>query len=113
MLRHIWYISRWGAPSRLLSDQAREFFNKLNDKVCKEFSIQISVTITYHRQKNGLDKRANQTLKQRLSKLVNKHQNNWCDFLKEVAYSIRTQKLASTKYTPFFLMFGGTGIRQA
>ena len=90
MLFQIWYISRWGAPSRLLSDQRREFVNKL-----KEFSIQRSVTSAYHPQTNGLDERTNQTLKQRLSKLVNEHQNNWWDFLEEVAYSIRTKKQAS------------------
>ena len=64
------------------------------------------MTSAYHPQTNGLDERTNQTLKQRLSKLVNEHQNNWCDFLDEVAYSIRTQRQASTKYTPFYLMFG-------
>ena len=84
MLLHIWYIFRLGAPSRLLSDQGREFVNKLNDEVCKQFSIRRSVTSSYHLQTNGLDERTNQTLKQRLSKLVNEHQNNWCDFLDEV-----------------------------
>ena len=97
---------RWGAPERLLSDQGREFVAKLNDEVCQEFGIKRSVTSAYHPQTNGLDERTNQTLKQRLSKLVNEHQNNWSDFLDEVAYSIRTQKQASTKFTPFYLMFG-------
>ena len=100
------FIFRWGAPSRLLSDQGREFVAKVNDKVCEEFVIKRSVTSAYHPQTNGLDERTNQTLKQRLSKLVNEYQNNWCDFLDEVAYSIRTQKQSSTKYTPFYLMFG-------
>lgn len=108
-LARIWdffIIFRWGAPTRLLSDQGREFEAKVNDEVCREFGINRSVTSAYHPQTNGLDERTNQTLKQRLSKLVNEHQNNWCDFLDEVAYSIRTQKQASTKYTPFYLMFG-------
>ena len=99
-------IFRWGAPSRLLSDQGREFVANVNDKVCQEFGIKRSITSAYHPQTNGLDERTNQTLKQRLSKLVNEYQNNWSDFLDEVAYSIRTQKQASTKYTPFYLMFG-------
>ena len=99
-------MCRWDAPARLLSDQGREFVAKVNDEVCREFGIKRSVTSAYHPQTNGLDERTNQTLKQRLSKLVNEHQNNWCDFLDEVAYSIRTQKQASTKYTPFYLMFG-------
>ena len=77
-----------------------------NDEVCREFSIKRSVTSVYHLQTNGLGKRTNQTLKQRVSKLVNECQNNLCNCLDEVAYSIRTQKQASTKYTPFYLLFG-------
>ena len=103
---NVFIICRWGAPARLLSDQGREFVAKVNDEACREFGIKRSVTSAYHPQTNGVDKRTNQTLKQRLSKLVNEHQNNWCDFLDEVAYSIRTQRQASTKYTPFYLMFG-------
>ena len=33
------------------------FVNKLNDEVCKEFSIQRSVTSGYHPQTNSLDER--------------------------------------------------------
>jgi transposase InsO family protein len=78
----------------------------VNDEVFREFGIKRSVTSAYHPQTNGLDERTNQTLKQRLSKLVNDYQNNWSDFLDDVAYLLRTQKQATTKYTPFFLMFG-------
>ncbi|CAB3999210.1 Gypsy retrotransposon integrase 1 [Paramuricea clavata] len=73
---------------------------------CVAKCIKTFTCSAYHPQTNGLDERTNQTLKQRLSKLVNEHQNNWCDFLEEVAYSIRMQKQATTKYTPFYLMFG-------
>ena len=60
----------------------------------------------YHPQANGLDERTNQTLKKRLAKLVNENQDNWDEFLEEVAYSMRTQKQSSTRFTPFRLMFG-------
>ena len=101
-----WLTFRWGAPARLLSDQGREFIAKVNDEMCKRFGIKRSVTSAYHPQTNGLNERTNQTLKARLSKLANEQQDDWCNFLDEVAYSIRTQKQASTKFTPFFLMFG-------
>lgn len=90
----------------MLSDQGREFVAKVNDEICKELGIKRSVTNAYHPQTNGLDERTNQTLKTRLSKLVNEQQNDWNAFLEDVAYSIRTQKQSTTKYTPFFLMFG-------
>ena len=100
------FCLRWGAPTRLLSDQGREFVAKVNDAMCKQLGIKRSVTSAYHPQTNGLDERTNQTLKVRLSKLVNEKQDDWCEFLEDVAYSIRTQNQSTTKYTPFFLMFG-------
>ena len=64
------------------------------------------MTSAYHPQTHSLDEHTNQTLKVRLSKLVNEHQNNWDQFLEDIAFCIRTQKQGSTKYSSFFLMFG-------
>ena len=81
-------------------------FSQVNTEICKQLGISRSVTSAYHPQTNGLDERTNQTLKVRLAKLINEHQDNWDDYLEEIAFSIRTQKQGSTKYSPFFLMFG-------
>ena len=78
----------------------------INTAVCNEMGISRSVTSAYHPQTNGLDERTNQTLKNRLIKLSNDHQNNWPELLDPVSFSIRTQKHGSTKFTPFELMFG-------
>ena len=53
----------------------------------------------------GLDERTNQTLKDRLGRLCNEQQDDWYEYLDEIAFSMRSQKQRSTKYTPFFLMF--------
>ena len=74
--------------------------------MCKELGIKHSVTRSYDPQTNGLDERTNQTLKQRLAKLVNENQDDWDEFLEEVAYSMRTQQQSTTRFTPFKLMFG-------
>ena len=79
---------------------------QINADLCTKLGIQRSVTSAYHPQTNGLDERTNQTLRIRLSKLVNDHQTDRADYLDGVAYSMRTQKQASTKYNPFYLMFG-------
>ena len=78
----------------------------MNAEICKQLGISRSVTSAYHPQTNGLDERTNQTLKVRMAKLVNEHQDDWDEYLEEIAFSIRTQKQVSTKYSPFFLMFG-------
>ena len=48
---------RYGAPTKLLSDQGREFVNKLNDDLAKKFDIKRMITAAYHPQTNGLAER--------------------------------------------------------
>ncbi|KAK3895401.1 hypothetical protein Pcinc_000857 [Petrolisthes cinctipes] len=96
----------WGKPGRILSDQGREFCASVNDELCKAYGIKRSVTSAYHPQTNGLAERTNRTLKTRLAKLCNTKMNDWPDYLKEVAYSMRTQKQKSTGFTTYHLMFG-------
>ena len=79
---------------------------QMNRDLCNRFGIKRSVTSAYHPQTNGLDERMNCTVKTRLSKLCSEHDAHWDTFLDQVAFSIRTQEQASTKYSPFFLMFG-------
>ena len=78
----------------------------MNAEICKQLGISRSVTSAYHPQTNGLDERTNQTLKVRMAKLVNEYEDDWDEYLEEIAFSICTQKQASTKYSPSFLMFG-------
>ena len=47
----------------------------------------------------------NQTLKGALQKLVNENQEDWDQLLDNVLFAYRTSRQASTKYTPFFLMY--------
>jgi transposase InsO family protein len=90
----------------IITDQGREFVNSMNDKLCDLLDIKHKLTSPYHPQANGLDERFNQTLKRALEKLVNTRQNDWDVLLKHVLFAYRTSENASTKYTPFYLMFG-------
>ena len=93
-------------PNRVQSDQGREFINSLNDKLFKLTGVQHIISAAYHPQTNGLDERFNQTLQRALLKMVNENENQWDKFLDSVLFAYRTSRQASTKYSPFFLMFG-------
>ena len=93
-------------PNRVQSDQGREFVNSLNDKLFKLTGVQHIISAAYHPQTNGLDERFNQTLQRALLKMVNENENQWDKFLDSVLFAYRTSRQASTKYSPFFLMFG-------
>jgi transposase InsO family protein len=99
-------ISTFGCMETIITDQGREFVNSMNDKLCDLLDIKHKLTSPYHPQANGLDERFNQTLKRALEKLVNTRQNDWDVLLKHVLFAYRTSENASTKYTPFYLMFG-------
>ena len=60
------------------------------------------IASAYHPQTNGL----NQTVTKSLVKYINADHFDWDENLESVLFSYRTSVHATTKYTPFFLMYG-------
>ena len=54
----------------------------------------------------GLVERVNGMVKVRVSKLMADHGQNWDETLHDITFSINSQPQSSTKFSPFFLMFG-------
>ena len=88
-----------------MSDQGREFVNKVNQELFDMCGTDHRISSAYHPQ-NGLDERMNQMLKGALVKFVNENQNDWDIHIKSVLFAYRKSKHDSTKFTPFELMFG-------
>lgn len=63
-------ICRHGCPEIQISDQGREFINKLSDELFRLTGTQQRVTSPYHPQANGLVERLNRTLKTSLLKVI-------------------------------------------
>ncbi len=61
---------RHGVPVLIMSDQGREFVNKLNDELFMLTGVRHYISTAYHPQTNGLDERFNQTLQRTLLKMV-------------------------------------------
>lgn len=72
----------------------------------KELRIEHRVSSAYHPQTNGLDERTNQTIKASIGKTIRGQQERWEDNLREIVYAHNTCVQASTRYSPFRLMFG-------
>ena len=98
-------ILRYGFPSKLLSDRGTSFLSKVAQSVYKLLNINKINTTSYHPQTDGLVERFNKTLIEMLSKLVDEN-NDWDELIPYALYAYRTAVHASTKYTPFKLMFG-------
>ena len=96
---------RYGCPEEIISDQGREFYSRLIDRLEQLTDFKHNITSAYHPQSNGLDERFNQTLKAQLQKKVNEHQDNWDDLLDNIPFAYRTSRQVSTKCTPFLLIW--------
>ena len=95
-----------GVPKDLITDQGREFYNKLNDLFCTEIGITHKVASPYHPQTGGHTERFNRTLSNMLVHYVNDNHDDWDKKLAYVLFAYRTSEHATTKNTPFFLVYG-------
>ena len=74
---------RYGCTKITISDQGREFVNKVSESLFERTKTEHRISTAYHPQTNGLVERYNQTLQRSLLKLVNKEQDNWDEFIEE------------------------------
>ena len=64
-------ICKHGCPKVLQSDWETHFVNRVIKDLTEKFKIKHCLSLPYHLQTNGLVKRFNQTLYEKLAKLAN------------------------------------------
>lgn len=98
-------IVPYGFPSRLLSDQGRDF----ESRTIKELSALIGAdkirTTPYHPRGNPVE-RFNRTLLDMLGTLEEKDKYHWRDFVKPLTHAYNCTRNDTTGYSPYELMFG-------
>ncbi|XDV22531.1 hypothetical protein PO909_027412 [Leuciscus waleckii] len=100
------FVYQFEAPQRVLTDQGKEFVNENCSSMHKVLNIERSLCAPYHPQTNGLVERMNGTIQRALCKLVKDQPKDWDRHLDAVMFGLRTKVQMTTKYSPFFLMFG-------
>ena len=98
------FVGRFGVPRQIHSDQGREFESLLISHLCQLLHIKKTRTTPYNPKSDGMVERANRTVKQMLSVLVNEAQDNWDDHLPYIMMAYRASVHESTKCTPNLLM---------
>ena len=98
-------FSVFGLPEVLHSDQGQNFESTILRQTLEAFGIAKSHTTAYHPQGDGMVERMNRSLLQMLRCFVEK-QHDWERYLALVMFAYRTAVHASTRVTPFSLMFG-------
>ena len=100
------WVSRFGAPDRIHSDQGAQFESALFAQLCSLLQVRKSRTTPYHPAGDGLVERMNRTLITTLRLYARGHPESWDLHVPLCLLAYRTAVQKSTGETPASLMFG-------
>jgi hypothetical protein len=98
------FISRFGIPDQLHSDQGKQFESRLMQEVCRLLGINKTRTTPLHPQSDGQTERANSTLLNMLSKLAVDEPQNWDKMLPYACMAYNSSVHSVTGESPNKLM---------
>lgn len=104
LTERLFYV--YGVPTRIHSDQGRNFEGELFKHLCHLYGMQKSRSTTYHPEGNGQCERFNHTLHDLLHTLPKDKNKKWPQFLPQLLFAYNTTAHRSTGYSPYELMFG-------
>jgi hypothetical protein len=99
-------ILKYGTPNQILTDNGRHFTAELFNSITSLYGICHLYTTPYNPKANGVCERFNASMCDSLATICNKKRTNWDQQLSKLVFSYNTSRHASTKLTPFELMFG-------
>ena len=100
------FVSRYGVPLEIHSDQGRNFGSAVFSEMCPLLGMEKTRTTPYHPQSDGMVERLNRTLEAQLSIFVDDHQTDWDVYLPMLMMAYRTAVQESTRCSPARLMLG-------
>ncbi len=98
-------ICKYGCSQVLQSDWRTHFVNRVIQDLSKKFRIKHRLSTLYYPQINGLVKRFNQTLCEKLAKMA-EEMTMWDEFIDPALIAYCTTKYATTGVTSFLLVYG-------
>lgn len=96
------WVSRFGVPLEVISDQGRQFESELFHELSKRLGFLKLRTTAYHPQCNGLLERQHRSLKA----ILRCRGNEWLDSLPLALFAMRIMPLGDTSLSPFSMVTG-------
>ncbi|MCO5578502.1 hypothetical protein L7F22_032345 [Adiantum nelumboides] len=100
------YMTRFGTPLEIVSDNGPGFRRGLLTEVCEELKISHRHSTPYYPQSNGLVEKANGIIAGIIRKMVESKPKHWDNFLDGAIWAYRTTYRDATQFTPFHLVYG-------
>ena len=100
------FVCRHGVPEILVSDNGREFVNKIFDKLAELMKIRKVNIQPYRPEANGVCERANRKVLEALRVTVGGQDPNWDEYLDYVRFSINSNFSDSIKMSPHRALYG-------
>ena len=106
---NLWrWITTYGPPKEVLSDQGSEFVNSVVSKLLNRLGIERRVTSSFAPRTDGLVEKANDTIVSVLRTHAESDHQNWLEWIPFVEYAYNTRIHTTTKFAPLELF---TGVR--
>jgi hypothetical protein len=95
-----------GMPRNIISDRDPRFTSGFWTELWRLCGTQLRLSTAYHPQTDGQTERAIRVVEDMLRAYVNKHRNNWDEFLVQVEIAYNSSTHESTGFTPYHLNGG-------
>ena len=99
------FVSRYGAPREIHTDQGRQFEATLFQEMCGLLGITKTRTTSFHPQSDGQSERNIKTLVKMLAMAADQ-KDDWDEHLPYISMAYRATVQESSGFSPNFLMFG-------
>ena len=100
------FILHYGFPSKVITDQGRNFESELTENLCQLAGVKKLRTSPYHPQTNGQCAQFNGTHLNMLGTLTPEQKKDWKSHVSTLVHMCNCTRNAATGFSPYYLLFG-------